>query len=106
VNQEADVRIWLEFEEADRRSAYNAMKAADYRGAAFHCQQAIEKLLKAASVWQTDQRPLYSHNLWKLWQCISGIALLPDLEQTLAALNPHYFLSRYMIIDEEEEKST
>jgi hypothetical protein len=36
VNQEANVRVWLEFAEADRRSAYNAMKAADYRDVAFH----------------------------------------------------------------------
>jgi HEPN domain-containing protein len=106
VNQEANVRVWLEFAEADRRSAYNAMKAADYRDVAFHCQQAIEKLLKAVIVWQTDQRPLYSHNLWKLWQCISGIALPPDLEETLAALNPHYFLSRYPIIDIEYDLAT
>jgi hypothetical protein len=36
MNRESDVRVWLEFAEADRRSAYNAMKAADYRDVAFH----------------------------------------------------------------------
>jgi len=46
VNPEADVRAWLDYAEADRRSARNAMAAADYRDVAFHYQQAVEKLLK------------------------------------------------------------
>jgi HEPN domain-containing protein len=71
------------------------MAAADYRDVAFHCQQAVEKLLKAVIVQQTGQRPLYSHNLWKLWQHISGVACPPDVQAAMAALNPHYFLSRY-----------
>ena len=95
MNPEADVRAWLDYAEADRHSARNAMAAADYRDVAFHCQQAIEKLLKAVIVWQTEQRPLYSHNFWKLWQHISGLTCPPDIQEALAALNPHYFLSRY-----------
>jgi HEPN domain-containing protein len=101
VNPEADVRSWLKYAEADRRSARNAMAAADYRDVAFHCQQAIEKLLKAVIVWQTEQRPLYSHNFWKLWQHISGLTCPPDVQEALAALNPHYFLSRYPGVDIE-----
>ena len=101
MNRETDVGAWLEYAEADRRSAHNAMQAADYRDVAFHCQQAIEKLLKAVIVRQTSQRPLYAHNLWKLWQSISGVALPPDIEEALAALNPHYFLSRYPIMEVE-----
>jgi len=95
VNPEADVRAWLDYAEADRRSARNAMAAADYRDVAFHYQQAVEKLLKAVIVQQTDQRPLYSHNFWKLWQHISGLTCPSDVQEALAALNPHYFLSRY-----------
>jgi HEPN domain-containing protein len=101
VSREADVGAWLEYAEADRRSVHHAMQAADYRDAAFHCQQAIEKLLKAVIVRQTGQRPLYAHNLWRLWQSISGVALSPDIEEALAALNPHYFLSRYPIMEVE-----
>jgi HEPN domain-containing protein len=95
VNREADVRAWLEYAEAERRSAYNAMKAADYRDVAFHCQQAVEKLLKAVIVQQTGQRPPYLHNLWQLWQHISGFECPPGFQEALAALNPHYFLTRY-----------
>jgi HEPN domain-containing protein len=101
VSRETDVSAWLEYAEADRRSAHNAMQAADYRDVAFHCQQAVEKLLKAVIVQQTGQRPLYAHNLWRLWQSISGIALPPHIEEALAALNPHYFLSRYPIMEVE-----
>ena len=99
MSRESDVQAWLEYAEADRRSACNAMRAADYRDVAFHSQQAIEKLLKTVIVHQTGQRPLYSHNLWKLWQHITDVTLPPGLEEVLAALNPHYFLSRYPIVD-------
>ena len=95
MSLETDVLAWLKYAEADRRSARNAMAAADYRDVAFHCQQAVEKLLKAVIVQQTGQRPLHSHNLWKLWQHISGVACPPDVQAAMAALNPHYFLSRY-----------
>jgi len=95
MSRETDVQAWLEYAEADRRSAYNAMGADDYRDVAFHCQQAVEKLLKAVIVQQTGQRPPYEHNLWKLWQHISNITCPPDVQQVLAALNPHYFLTRY-----------
>jgi HEPN domain-containing protein len=95
VSPETDTQAWLEYAEADRRSAYNAMRAADYRDVTFHCQQAVEKLLKAVIVQQTGDRPPYEHNLWKLWQHISGIACPSDIQVAMAALNPHYFLSRY-----------
>ena len=101
MSQEVDVRAWLEYAEADRRSAYNAMRADDYRDVAFHCQQVVEKLLKAVIVRQTGRRPPYEHNLWKLWQCISGIACPSDVQEALAALNPHYFLTRYPGVDVE-----
>ncbi len=95
MSRETDIQAWLEYAEADRRSAHSAMGADDYRDVAFHCQQAVEKLLKAVIVQQTGQRPPYEHNLWKLWQGISGIMCPPDVQQVLAALNPHYFLTRY-----------
>ena len=101
MNRETDVREWLRYAEADRRSAYNAMRADDYRDVALHCQQIVEKLLKAVIVQQTHQRPPYLHNLWQLWQHISGITCPPDIQEALAALNPHYFLSRYPGMDIE-----
>jgi len=55
----------------------------------------VEKLLKAVIVRQTGCRPPYLHNLWRLWQHISSITCPQDVQEALAALNPHYFLSRY-----------
>ena len=74
------------------------MRADDYQDAAFHCQQAVEKLLKSIIVSQTGRRPPYLHNLWRLWQHVAGITCPPDVEEALAALNPHYFLSRYPVV--------
>jgi len=104
MNRENEVKAWLEYAEADRRSAYNAMRAADYRDVAFHCQQAVEKLLKATIIWQTGRRPPYEHNLWKLWQHISGVTCPLSVQEAMAALNPHYFLSRYPGVDVEYDR--
>ncbi len=95
VNREADVRAWLEYAEADRYSVRHAMKADDYSDVAFHCQQVAEKLLKAVIVWQTRRRPPHSHNLWRLWRSVSGVTCPADVREALAALSPHYTLSRY-----------
>jgi HEPN domain-containing protein len=51
VSREVDARAWMEYAEADRRSARNAMAAADYRDVAFHCHQAAEKALKAVTAY-------------------------------------------------------
>ncbi len=104
MSAETDARVWLEYAEADRHSAYSALAVADYRDVAFHCQQAVEKLLKALIVQQTGRRPPYLHNLWQLWQHVSGIACPPDLQEAMAALNPHYFLTRYPGVDVEYDE--
>jgi len=87
VNREKDVREWVEYAEADRLSARNAFNAADYRDAAFHCQQAIEKLLKAAIVAQTGRRPPYAHNLWKLAQAVEGLTIPTEIADKMASIN-------------------
>jgi HEPN domain-containing protein len=106
VNREADVRAWLEYAEADRRSVENAMRAADYRDVAFHCQQVAEKLLKAVIVRQVRRRPPHSHSLWRLWRYISDAACPADVREALAALSPHYTLSRYPGMDVEYDQAS
>jgi HEPN domain-containing protein len=95
VNPEADVRSWLKYAEADRRSARNAMAAADYRDVAFHCQQAIEKALKALIVHHTGDRPPYVHNLRELLNQLSAFALPSVVVEAVLKLNPHYRATRY-----------
>lgn len=117
MNHERDVRAWLAYAQADRRSARNAMKAADYRDVAFHCQQVAEKSLKAIIVRQTRRRPRsgvvpygttppHSHNLWRLWQHISDVTCPPDVREALAALSQHYTLSRYPGVDVKYDLAT
>ena len=95
VNREVDVRAWLEYAEADRRSAYNAMRADDYRDVAFHCQQAVEKALKAAIVCRTGQRPPYVHNLRQLLDQVLDLSPPLVVVEAVLALNPHYRATRY-----------
>jgi HEPN domain-containing protein len=95
VNREADVRAWLEYAEADRRSARNAMAAADYRDVAFHCQQAAEKALKALIVHHIQDRPPYVHNLRELLSRLSMYALPSFVVEAVLTLNPHYRATRY-----------
>jgi HEPN domain-containing protein len=95
VNRETDVGAWLEFAEADRRSAQNAMQAADYRDVAFHCQQAVEKVFKALIVHQTAERPPYIHNLRELLSLLSDFAPPTSIVEAVLLLNPHYRATRY-----------
>ena len=95
MNRETDVRAWLEYAEADRRSAYNAMGADDYRDVAFHCQQAVEKALKAVIVYRTGQRPPYVHNLRQLLDQLLDLAPPPVVVEAVLVLNPHYRATRY-----------
>jgi len=95
VNREADVRAWLEYAEADRRSAYNAMGAEDYRDVAFHCQQAVEKALKALIVHRTQQCPPYVHNLRQWLNHVLDLAPPLVLVEAVLKINLHYRATRY-----------
>ncbi len=95
MSREADVGAWLEYAEADRRSAHHAMQAADYRDVAFHCQQAAEKALKSLLVHHTLERPPYLHNLRELLSLLSNFAPPPPVVEAILALNPHYRATRY-----------
>ena len=60
MNPEADVRARLRYAEADRRSARNAMAAADYRDLDFYVAESAARLLdQMEQVWKwvLDQLP-------------------------------------------------
>ena len=90
-----DVREWLAYAEADRKSAHNALQMADYRDAAFHCQQAIEKLLKAVIVAETGQRPPYVHDLRTLLRRIEQIDVPEELTRIISDTDIYYTGTRY-----------
>lgn len=99
---EEEPRAWLDFAEADRRSARNVLNAADYRDAAFHCQQAIEKVLKVAIVVQTGQRPPYIHDLRTLLHQVQGITISEGMARFVSDADAYYVGTRYPgIVDPE-----
>ncbi|RMF30691.1 MAG: HEPN domain-containing protein [Chloroflexi bacterium] len=85
----------MEYAEADRHSAYSALAVADYRDVAFHCQQAVEKALKALIVGSTGQRPPCVHNLRQLLDQAVGQSAPPSIVDAVLSLNPHYRATRY-----------
>jgi HEPN domain-containing protein len=99
---ENDPLAWLEFAERDRRAARNALNAADYWDAAFHCQQAIEKLLKAAIVHQTGGRPPYIHDLRTLLRDVRGVVVPEEIARLVSDVDVYYVGTRYPGIVETE----
>lgn len=66
IDREADVREWLAYARADQQAANALFEAGLYSACAFHCQQAVEKLLKAAIVAETGKRlPFAIRSAWK-----------------------------------------
>lgn len=96
IDRETDVREWLAYAKADRQAANALFEVRLYSACAFHCQQAVEKLLKAAIVAQMGKRPPYEHNLWTLRQQLA-LDLPEGIERQLAAISPHYITSRYPV---------
>jgi HEPN domain-containing protein len=96
IDREADVREWLTYARADRQAANTLFEAGLYGACACHCQQAVEKLLKAAIVAETGKRPPYEHNLWMLRQQLA-LDLPERIERHLATISPHYITSRYPV---------
>ena len=47
MSREEDVREWMARAERDQRAARHPLESGDFEACALHCQQAVEKLLKA-----------------------------------------------------------
>lgn len=87
---------WLDFAEKDLYAALILKKEEDGRhAAAFHCQQCIEKALKAY-VLSKSGSPVDGHNL--TWLCRQAMKYSGDFKQWLdesAFLNRYYIQTRY-----------
>ncbi len=95
IVSENEPHAWLEFAERDRRAARHALNVADYWDAAFHCQQAIEKLLKAAIVHQTGRRPPYVHDLRTLLLDVQGVVVPEEIARFVSDVDVYYVGTRY-----------
>ena len=93
----AEVKRWIEKARNDRRAAEAALgldpPVTD--AAAFHCQQAVEKLLKAYLVWQRHEFEKI-HDLRALANlCAQHDPTFTDLRDRAAPLTPYAVRFRY-----------
>ena len=84
---------WLTIADHDIRGASSLLKDGLWPGAAYFCQQAAEKLLKAALVEREIQTPKI-HDLLELAD-LAGIELTHEQRMFLTRLSDHAVRSRY-----------
>jgi HEPN domain-containing protein len=87
---------WLSLAEYDLATAEAMLQSKRFLYVGFMCQQAVEKILKAAYVKHHALTPPYTHNVLRL------VAELPWKDEiddrrlkTLESLNSYYIESRY-----------
>jgi HEPN domain-containing protein len=80
----------------DLKTAKAMLAASRYNYAVFMCQQALEELLKAAVVAQTNDHPPFIHDLIILSQKIN-VKIPKNINENLKNINPHYIAARYKI---------
>jgi HEPN domain-containing protein len=89
------VKLWLDFADIDLKTA---QKISDERfltqAAAFHCQQCIEKILKAY-IESSDQKVPRVHNLQYLFELASSTYKIECQMDILDQINEVYIDTRY-----------
>ena len=86
---------WVQLAQEDRHMARVALESSLHRPCVFHCQQALEKLLKAIWVEQSEQGyPPKKHNLVSLAQEL-GLQLEDEAWEFLDGLAKQYNPTRY-----------
>jgi len=66
------VAYWVQLAEEDFALARDAHRTGHYLGVAFHCQQALEKMLKALVQQRQDDPPPRRHDLEELAKLVSA----------------------------------
>lgn len=86
--------LWSEKAKESLEDAVYSLDNHRYSLTAFCCQQALEKILKAAIVKLKKQRPRKIHDLLPL-QKDSGLELSENYTKEIAKISKFYFLVRY-----------
>lgn len=86
--------LWIEKAKESLDDAIHSFKSHRYGLTAFCCQQALEKILKAAILKLKNQRPRKIHDLLPLAR-ESGLELPEDYFTEIAKISKFYFLVRY-----------
>jgi HEPN domain-containing protein len=87
-----EVRRWVEQGRAELAMARSLVESGGYSGAAFHCHQAAEMLMKGLWIHRKRSAAPRFHDLVQL-----GVELqVPEaVRAALRRLNPEYVVSRY-----------
>lgn len=90
------VQEWVQIAEEDYRSAARLLQPDPLlRSAVYHCQQSVEKALKAFLTWNQEPFP-WSHNLEQLLHyCIAIDPGFTELEPAARFLTPFATVPRY-----------
>lgn len=95
MNREDNPKEWLRHAETDRRAAKSLLEDNEYETCTFHCQQAVEKLLKAIIVKQTGKRPVHAHELNALLEKITGLEIDEEIARGISDIDGYYVGARY-----------
>lgn len=90
MNREDNPKEWVRHAETDRRAARLLLRDGEYEPCAFHCQQAVEKLLKAVIVKQTNQRPVHTHDLSALLEKVKGVEIDEGIAKAVSDIDGYY----------------
>jgi len=94
MTKEETISFWVKSSLDDFETAKAMLLAKRYNYTMFMCQQAIEELLKAVIVIQTNGHPPYLHDLILLSRNIE-LKIPKHIEKNLVDINPHYIIARY-----------
>jgi len=94
MTKEETISFWLKSSLDDLKTATAMLSAKRYNYAMFMCQQALEELLKAIIVIQTNDHPPYLHDLITLSRKIN-FKIPKNIHENLSNINPHYIVARY-----------
>jgi HEPN domain-containing protein len=94
MTKEEVILFWLKSSTDDVKTAKAMLLAKRYNYTMFMCQQALEELLKAIIVIQTNDHPPYLHDLILLSRKIK-LKVPNHILKHLTDINPHYIIARY-----------
>lgn len=97
---EEEFNLWLEKAKESLDDAIYSLRSHRYSLAAFSCQQALEKLLKAAIIKLKKERPRKIHDLLPLMK-ESGLDVPEEYIPEIAKISKFYFLVRYPDINKK-----
>lgn len=91
---EEEYGYWLEASEIDLLAANATYKEGLYSSCVFHCQQAVEKKLKAILAY--TGKPKFTHSLTNLMEMlVEPDSTSEEIREALSELDLHYTHSRH-----------